>query len=127
MYKILVVDDEAKIVSILSQYLGHKGFKVEEAYGGEEALEKIKSTPSIDLIILDKKMPKIDGVDVMRELKKSKSKIPVILITGSIGRSHLNLPKDLVFESLLFKPVRLSDLVDVINGILPPKRKRRKK
>ncbi|MGD2278472.1 MAG: response regulator [Candidatus Omnitrophota bacterium] len=126
MHKILVVDDEAKIVSILSQYLEHKGFEVEKAYGGEEALDKIKSVPSIDLIILDKKMPGIDGVDVMRELKKTESKIPVILITGSIGRSQLNLPKDLLFEDLLFKPVRLSELVDAINCALSSKKPKKK-
>ncbi|MGB2630935.1 MAG: response regulator [Candidatus Omnitrophota bacterium] len=122
MYKILVVDDEVRIVEIIAKCLNLRGFKVEKAYGGQEALDKIKKNHSIDLIVLDKKMPGVDGVAVMRELKKTGCEIPVIVITGSISKFQLTHIKGARFDHVLFKPLRLSKLLGTIDEILTPRK-----
>jgi two-component system chemotaxis response regulator CheY len=124
MYKVLVVDDEEKIVEIISKYLKIRGFKVAKAYGGQEALDKLKKVHSIDLIVLDKKMPGVDGVAVMHELKRIGCKIPVVVITGSVSKYQLTHMKGARFDCMLFKPVRLSKLLDVINELLPPRKRK---
>jgi two-component system OmpR family response regulator len=119
--KILVVDDEPRIVDIIAEYLTLKGFDVEKAYGGRECLDALEQTPSIDLIILDKKMPGVDGIAVMRHLKKTGSDIPVIVVTGSINLSGLLHTKEIGYEYILPKPVRLAKLFETIKAVLTRK------
>ncbi len=86
--KILVADDEPSNRKILAQELTHKGFAVDTARGGREALARIESAPP-DLVILDYMMPDMSGLDVLRELRRRGNDTPVILITayGSVERA----------------------------------------
>jgi DNA-binding NtrC family response regulator len=86
--KILIADDEPSNRKILAQELTHKGFAVDTARGGKEALARIESAPP-DLVILDYMMPEMSGLDVLRELRKKGNDTPVILITayGSVERA----------------------------------------
>ena len=86
--KILIADDEPSNRKILAQELTHKGFAVDAAGNGREALAKIESTPP-DLVILDYMMPEMTGLDVLKELRQSGNDIPVVLITayGSVERA----------------------------------------
>jgi len=86
--QILIVDDEPSNRKILGQELVHKGFAVDTAAGGTEALRKIESTPP-DLVILDYMMPDMSGLDVLKELRKKGNDTPVIMITayGSVERA----------------------------------------
>ncbi|MGN6735319.1 MAG: sigma-54-dependent transcriptional regulator [Candidatus Binatia bacterium] len=86
--KILIVDDEPSNRKILAQELTHKGFSVDTASGGKEALAKVTSSPP-DLVILDYMMPDLSGLDVLKELRKNGSDVPIIMITayGSIERA----------------------------------------
>jgi DNA-binding NtrC family response regulator len=86
--KILIADDEPSNRKILAQELTHKGFAVDTARTGREALAKIESVPP-DLVILDYMMPEMTGLDVLTELRRSGNDIPVILITayGSVERA----------------------------------------
>ena len=86
--KILIADDEPSNRKILAQELTHKGFAVDMAAGGTEALKKIESAPP-DLVILDYMMPDMSGLDVLKELRKKGSDPPVIMITayGSVERA----------------------------------------
>lgn len=79
--KILVVDDDKEIVELLSIYIHNEGYEVIKAYDGKEALSKIRTTPDIDLMILDIMMPTMDGMKVVKELRKE-SQIPVIMLTA---------------------------------------------
>jgi len=79
--KILIADDEPSNRKILAQELTHKGFAVDTARGGKEALARIESAPP-DLVILDYMMPEMSGLDVLRELRKKGNDTPVILITA---------------------------------------------
>src|ERR1051325_3536699 len=86
--KILIVDDEPSNRKILVQELTHKGFTVDTAGGGNEALAKIDSAPP-DLVILDYMMPDVSGLEVLKELRKNGNDTPVIMITayGSVERA----------------------------------------
>lgn len=79
--KILVVDDDKEIVELLSIYILNEGYDVIKAYDGKEALTKIRTTPDINLMILDFMMPQLDGMQVVKELRKE-SQIPIIMLTA---------------------------------------------
>jgi two-component system, OmpR family, response regulator ResD len=78
--KILVVDDEKRIVEIVRAYLEKEGLQVAVAYDGKTALE-ITASQSLDLIILDLMLPEISGWDVCRALRKN-SDVPIIMLTA---------------------------------------------
>ena len=79
--KILVADDDKEIVELLSIYIHNEGYEVVKAYDGKEALSKLHTTPDIDLLILDIMMPIMDGMEVVKELRKE-SQIPIIMLTA---------------------------------------------
>ncbi len=79
--RILVVDDEPSIRRTLRDILEYEGYHIEEAVDGEEALSQV-SKGEFDLVILDVKMPKIDGMDVLRELHSSNPSLPIVMISG---------------------------------------------
>ena len=79
--KIIVVDDDKEIVELLSIYIQNEGYNVVKAYDGKEALSKVATIPDIDLMILDIMMPKMDGMEVVKELRKE-SQIPIIMLTA---------------------------------------------
>ena len=81
MSKILIVDDEAAIRSALKEVLEYEGFTISEAPDGEAALKMVLKE-SFDLIFCDIKMPKLDGLDFLSELKKEDIQVPVVMITG---------------------------------------------
>jgi len=81
MSKILIVDDEAAIRSALKEVLEYEGFTISEAPDGEIALKMVLKE-SFDLIFCDIKMPKLDGLDFLSELKKEEINVPVVMITG---------------------------------------------
>jgi two-component system, NtrC family, response regulator AtoC len=86
--KILIVDDEASNRNILGQELIHRGYAVDLAREGREAIRKLESAPA-DLMILDYMMPAMNGLDVLKELRALGNEIPVIMITayGSVERA----------------------------------------
>jgi len=83
--KVLVVDDEEDIVEVLQDRLESYGFTVVSARTGLEALKKL-SREKVDGIFLDIKMPEMDGLETLGEIRKKDQKIPVIIITASSNR-----------------------------------------
>ncbi|MGD0752511.1 MAG: response regulator, partial [Anaerolineales bacterium] len=77
---ILLVDDETAITDNLSPFLTRSGFAVTVASNGEEALQKV-ATSQPDLLVLDVLMPRLDGREVLRQLRQSGNWIPIILLT----------------------------------------------
>ena len=78
--KILVVDDESRMRKLVKDFLTKKNFQVLEAGNGEEAMDIFYEEKDIALIILDVMMPKMDGWEVCREIRKN-SKVPIIMLT----------------------------------------------
>ena len=81
MKKILVVDDEEKIRSIIRKYGEFEGYEISEACDGMEAIEKVKANDDYDVIIMDVMMPELDGFSACSEIKKIKD-IPVIMLSA---------------------------------------------
>ncbi|MBR5339020.1 MAG: response regulator transcription factor [Lachnospiraceae bacterium] len=79
--KILVVDDEARMRKLVSDFLVRSGYKTIEAADGEEALEKFFTDKDIALIILDVMMPRLDGYGVAKEIRQY-SQVPIIMLTA---------------------------------------------
>jgi DNA-binding response OmpR family regulator len=116
MHKILTVDDERDICAIISRFLTKKGFVVQSAYSGEDALA-VLDKQKMDLIILDKKMPGMGGVAALHEIRKRGIDTPVIILTGSQGLSG-DTTESLDCQSILIKPMDLDILLREVNRIL---------
>src|SRR5258708_33260088 len=80
-YKILVVDDETAIREAIRMTLEYEGYKIEEARSGQDGLDKAGRT-DYDAILLDIKMPVLDGIEVLENLKQQKIAAPVIMVSG---------------------------------------------
>jgi DNA-binding response OmpR family regulator len=81
MPKVLVADDEPGVIQLLRQFLKANGYEVVTASNGEQALEKIQQE-DLQMVLLDFKMPGKNGIDVLKEIKKERPDICVILFTG---------------------------------------------
>ena len=79
--KILVVDDDKEIVQLLEIYVRNEGYEPVAAYNGKEALTKLNTTPGIVLIILDIMMPEMDGIEVIKQIRKDSS-IPILVLSA---------------------------------------------
>ena len=79
--KNLVVDDDKEIVQLLEIYVKNEGYEPVAAYNGKEALTKLNTTPDIGLVILDLMMPEMDGLEVIKQLRKD-SAIPVLILSA---------------------------------------------
>lgn len=80
MYKLLIVDDEEKIRSVVSKYAVFEGYAIDEANDGMAAIEKVRRE-KYDLVIMDIMMPELDGFSAVREIRKF-SKVPVIMLSA---------------------------------------------
>lgn len=79
--KILVVDDDQDIVELLSIYIKNEGYEPLKAYDGKEAMTKLATNPDTALMILDIMMPNMDGMEVVREVRKD-SQIPILMLSA---------------------------------------------
>jgi two-component system NtrC family sensor kinase len=86
--KILVVDDEEVIRDVLSKYLRRHGYSVDTAEDGNAAISKLKENPGYNLLITDLRMPGMDGLDVLKNIKKNNPYIEVIVLTGYYTIEH---------------------------------------
>lgn len=107
--KILVVDDEKPIVDIEKFNLTKEGYEVSVAYDGEEALQQVKDVDP-DLIILDLMLPKVDGLEVAREIRKTKD-TPIIMVTAKDSELDKVLGLELGADDYVTKPFSNRELV----------------
>jgi DNA-binding NtrC family response regulator len=112
-FSVLLVDDEKEFVSTLAERMQMRGFDPQVAFSGEQALEMLtRSIP--DVMVLDLKMPGIDGLEVLRRVKKSHPRIQVIILTGHGSERDEVAARRLGAFDHLQKPVDLNDLVLVM-------------
>lgn len=109
MKKVLVVDDEKAISDIIVFNLEKEGFEIKVAYDGEEALQKFHDE-SPDLIVLDLMLPKIDGLEVCREIRKESS-VPIIMLTAKDSEIDKVLGLELGADDYVTKPFSNRELV----------------
>ena len=115
--KILVVDDESRMRKLVRDFLVKKDFEVLEAGNGEEAMDVFYSEKDLALVILDVMMPKMNGWEVVREIRKN-SKIPIIMLTARGDERDELLGFDLGVDEYISKPFSPKILVARVEAIL---------
>lgn len=114
--KILVVDDEPKIVEMLRGYLRQSGFAVIEAFDGKQALDRFKMEHP-DLVILDLMLPEIDGLEVARTIRKT-SDTPIIMLTARTEALDRVLGLEIGADDYVPKPFDVRELVARVRAVL---------
>lgn len=118
--KLLVIDDDEKLVSAYRELLTPYGFEVLYAYDGEEAMPLVETHPDIQLVILDLSMPKMDGRQWLRWFRTRQKESPVVVITGyKLEPPDETLNAAVVLEKP-FHPAELLDIVGLFCGLGTP-------
>jgi len=117
--RILVVDDEEFISTMIKTMLERLGYQVTSRNSSTDALEAFRATPdNFDLVITDMTMPNLTGDKLANEIKKIRSDIPVILSTGFSEKITGDKSSSLKIDSLLMKPVVMGDLAKTVRNVL---------
>lgn len=117
--RILAVDDEPDVLTIVQSALQSEGYEVETAANGQDCLEAAKANPP-DLILLDVMMPGMSGFDVLRELKAHDptSRIPIIMLTGLSERKKIQEALASGIDYYIIKPFDFHDLIIKVHQVL---------
>jgi DNA-binding response OmpR family regulator len=111
--RVLIVDDEGELVSALVERLNLRGFEAAGVTTGVEALAYLADT-SVDVVVLDVKMPGLGGLEVIRKIKEQRANLHVILLTGHGSAQDADRGMELGAYDYLMKPVKIDDLVSLI-------------
>jgi two-component system response regulator ResD len=115
--KVLIVDDEEPLRSLVRLYLEKEGFIVEEAINGREALQKINET-EYDIIVLDLMMPMLDGWEVCRQIRQDKKDLLIIMLTAKTEVADTLVGFDIGADDYMSKPFDPRELVARIYALL---------
>jgi two-component system, OmpR family, alkaline phosphatase synthesis response regulator PhoP len=116
MKKVMVVDDEPKIVQLARDYLEHAGFAVVVAHDGKAALATARAQ-KLDLIVLDLGLPELDGLDVARTLR-GESNVPIVMLTGRSEESDKLVGLEIGADDYVTKPFSPKELVARVRAVL---------
>lgn len=116
MQKILIIDDDARLVKNVETYLKDFGFHIDAALNGVDGLKKVKSSQP-DLVVLDLMMPGLDGLEVCREIRKD-STVPIIMLTARGEESDVVAGLEVGADDYLTKPFSLRELAARIKAAL---------
>ena len=117
--KILLIDDDAKIVNLEKTILTQGGFEVETALDGAEGLQKLK-TGQYDVIVLDIMMPAMDGYEVARKIKQmdSHKSVPIVMVTAATEPDAMKQSFHSGAVVFMNKPFTAVKLLSVVNTVL---------
>ena len=110
--KILLVDDEKQFVDTLAERLSMRGFEARVAYDGPQALKAVEQPT--DVIVLDLRMPGMDGFEVLRNVKNSNPQVQVIILTGHGGDAEEQTAYRMGAYNFLKKPMDIDELLSSI-------------
>lgn len=123
----LLVDDEKPFIETIARRLRQRGFTVDCAFSGKEALDRLEKDDTVDVVVLDVKMPDLDGIKTVEILKKKHPLVEVVMLTG-----HATVPS--AVEALKFgafdfltKPCDLTDLITKARNAAARKKEREAK
>ncbi|MBC2736902.1 MAG: response regulator [Desulfobacteraceae bacterium] len=119
---VLLVDDEAPFVDTMTKRLTKRKLTVFKSYSGEEALETLKENSQIDLVILDVKMPGMDGIETLKEIRKEFPLVEVIMLTGHATVETSIEGMRLGAFDYLMKPCDMDVLIEKVNAATKKKR-----
>ena len=110
--RVLLVDDETEFVSALAERLHLRGYDTQTATSGEEALGKINSTPP-DVVLLDMLMPGMNGLEVLKRIKRDHPQVQVILLTGRGSWDGIQGIREGAYDWLM-KPIQIEELMQIM-------------
>ncbi len=114
--KILVVDDEETILSLMETVLTHNGFKVVTARDGDRALDLFLDQ-TFDMVIADEMMPNLSGNDLVKAIRKENSNIPIIMVTAKGSVIDKKISYDLGVDDYMVKPIDYDELIMRIKAL----------
>jgi DNA-binding NtrC family response regulator len=114
---ILVVDDEDALRTVLGGELASEGYEVRTAADGDEAITELDKAP-FDLVLLDIKMPRLNGFEVLKFIKEKHEKTKVVMLTGFADLKNAIESKKLGADDFVSKPYDLVDLLTTIERVL---------
>lgn len=115
--RLLVVDDEESILTLITYNLKQAGFAIDTASDGKEALQKAKSE-TYDLIVLDLMIPEMDGLEVCRQIRQEKYHMPILMLTAKDDEFDKVLGLELGADDYMTKPFSPRELVARVKAIL---------
>ncbi len=115
--RILLAEDEKSLSNALVTILKHNNYSVDAVYNGEDALDYVLSDNIYDLIILDIMMPKLDGISVLKEIRKRKISTPIIMLTAKSDIQDKILGLDGGADDYLTKPFNVEELLARIRSV----------
>lgn len=115
--RLLVVDDEEDFLHSIVQRIELRGIEAHGVTGGTAAIEYLSENPgSVEVVLLDIKMPGMDGIETLRRIKESFPSIEVIVVTGHASQEFSRLGRELGAFDYLIKPVRLDTILERIRA-----------
>jgi DNA-binding NtrC family response regulator len=124
---ILLVDDEIPFVEALTKRLSRREFNINKAFSGQEALEEIEKDSDIEIVVLDIKMPGMDGIKTLEEIKRHYPSVEVIILTGhSTIDSAIKVMRLGAFDYLV-KPCDIGLLISKMKEAVARKRQNEEK
>ena len=124
---VLLVDDEAPFVETMTKRLTKRNLSIIAAFSGEEALKRLKEHNDIEVIILDVKMPGMDGIETLQEIRKRYPLVEVIMLTGhATVESAIDGMKQGAFDYLM-KPCDIEHLISKVSEASMKKRQHEEK
>lgn len=115
--KVLIVDDEQSIVTLLQYNLEQSGFEVVTALDGEDGINKIFSEQP-DIVVLDLMLPKMDGVEVCKQVRSEKNQVPILMLTAKDDEFDKVLGLELGADDYMTKPFSPREVVARVKAIL---------
>jgi two-component system, OmpR family, response regulator MprA len=116
--KILIVDDERAVRESLRRALELEGYEIDLAEDGAEALERLESEPEPDAMVLDVLMPRVDGLEVSRTLRRNGSRLPILMLTARTQVEDRVEGLDAGADDYLTKPFALEELLARVRALL---------
>ncbi len=126
-FKFLLVDDEKTFIETIARRLRQRGFTVDCAFSGMGALNRLEKDDTVDVVVLDVKMPDLDGINMLETLKKKHPLVEVVMLTGHATiHSAIEALKFGAFDYLT-KPCDLNDLISKAKQAAARKKEREAK
>ena len=119
---VMLVDDEPAFVETMTKRLGKRNFKTISALSGDEALETLSKNRNVDVVILDVKMPGKDGIETLKEIKKTYPLVEVVMLTAHATVESAIEGMKLGAYDYLMKPCEIEQLMEKVEGATKKRR-----
>lgn len=117
MKKVLIVDDQQGIRLLLNEVFKNEGFETLLASNGIEAIQYVENTV-IDCVLLDMRIPGMNGFDILKYIKNLHKELPVVMMTGNGDADLIHNAKELGADHFFMKPFNIFEVKDTVNRLL---------